>query len=253
MSGVMSVTGFSEMPPVKAGPALCDFGGGVHLFGAIAAALFQRERTGQGCYIDVSMLEAVYPTLASNIGSLHSERDDLPVRTGNRHGGLSLCPYSVYRTTDGFVAIICNNDKHWAALLRAMGRGDLLSHPYLSTMRGRVEHMEEVDAVVEAWTSLGDRDSVYASLTRHAVPSAPVRELREVMADRHMHERGMLFEVNHPEYGPITVCRSPLNFGGSVQPPYRTSPEYGADTTRILGEIGVEAEEIDALRRAAVI
>ena len=68
MSGVMSVTGFPNAPPVKAGAALCDFFGGVHLYGAIATALFRRERDGAGCYIDVSMLDAVYPSLASNIG-----------------------------------------------------------------------------------------------------------------------------------------------------------------------------------------
>src|SRR5690606_26977061 len=113
-------TGFTENPPVKSGAALCDFFGGVHLYGAIVTGLLRRERVGKGSRIDVAMLEAVYPSLASSIGMTYGQRSDIPFRTGNRHGGLSLCPYNVYPTSDGFIAIICNSDKHWHGLLTAM-------------------------------------------------------------------------------------------------------------------------------------
>ena len=121
MSGVMSVTGYPDGPPTKAGAALCDFFGGTHLYGAIVTALYRRTTTGVGAWVDVAMLDAVYPTMASNIGMLSRGRNDIPSRTGNRHGGLSLCPYNVYPTSDGYIAIICNNDKHWQGLLSAMG------------------------------------------------------------------------------------------------------------------------------------
>ncbi len=254
MSGVMSVTGFANSPPVKAGAALCDFFGGVHLYGAIATALFNRERSGEGCFIDVAMLEAVYPSLASNIGSIYSERDDLPPRTGNRHGGLSLCPYNVYPAFDGFIAVICNSDKHWQSLLRAMDRNDLLDSPRFATMRDRVHEMDAVDALVGAWTRTLDRKALFERLLAHRVPCAPVRELREVVADPHLRARGMLLEVEHPEYGRIVVCRSPMNYVGLTQPEYRFSPRCGADNARILGGwLGLSPSEIEALRRDSVI
>lgn len=254
MSGVMSITGFAENAPVKSGAALCDFFGGVHLYGAIATALFARERSGEGSRIEVAMLEAVYPSLASSIGMTYGERADIPMRTGNRHGGLSLCPYNVYPASDGFVAIICNNDKHWLCLVDAMARPDLKGDPRMATMRDRVAHMDEIDALISEWTSSQSRDDLFARLAAFRVPSAPVRDLPEVIADRHMHERGMLLEVDHPQYGRITVCRSPINYPGMAQPDYRVSPDYAADNEAVYGGmLGIPAAELAALRAEGVV
>jgi formyl-CoA transferase len=251
MSGVMSVTGFPENSPVRSGAALCDFFGGIHLYGAIVTALFRRERTGLGCRIDVAMLEAVYPSLASSIGMTYGERDDIPLRTGNRHGGLSLCPYNVYPASDGHVAIICNSDKHWQALLDAMGRTDLKDRPETATMRDRVARMAEIDDMVAAWSRQLSRDALFAKLVAHRVPSAPVRDLHEVIADPHMIERGMLLQIAHPHYGEITVCRSPMNYAGVPQAAYRPSPDYAADNAAIYaGELGLD---LDALHQAGVV
>ncbi|MGE0797057.1 MAG: CaiB/BaiF CoA transferase family protein [Lautropia sp.] len=253
MAGVMSITGFPENGPVKSGAALCDFFGGVHLYGAVTTALFQRERTGRGTQIEVAMLEAVYPSLASSIGMVYGERGT-PMRTGNRHGGLSLCPYNVYPSKTGFVAIICNSDKHWLNLVEAMGREDLKRDPRTQTMRDRVRHMDEIDRLVAAWTSTIERDALFERLNAFRVPSAPVREIGEVMSDPHMHERGMLLEIEHPRYGPITVCRSPINFRGQPQPQYRSSPDYGIDNDRIYGDwLGLPAGQIEELRRGGII
>ena len=90
MSGVMAITGDGDGPPLKAGPALCDFLGGIHLYGAIVTALFQRERTGAGLVVDVAMQDAVFPTLATQIGALHFLGKH-PTRNGNRHAGVEPC------------------------------------------------------------------------------------------------------------------------------------------------------------------
>ena len=254
MSGVMSATGFADNPPVKSGAALCDFFGGVHLFGAITTALYRRERTGLGVAIDVAMLETVYPSLASNIGMLYSEREDTPPRTGNRHGGLSLCPYNVYPASDGFVAIICNNTKHWLGLLDAMNRPDLAEREDMSSMRGRVDQMDDIDALISAWSKTFDRDTLFEHLTNHRVPNAPVRTLDEVIGDQHLHQRGVLFEIEHPTQGNITVCRSPLHFAGLRQVDYRPSAAYGNDNDQILGEtLGLDAETRERLAAEGVI
>ena len=100
---------------------MCDFFGGVHLYGAVVTALFDRERSGRGRQVEVSMMEAVYASLASNLGLFYGSDGKAPMRTGNRHGGLSLCPYNVYPAADGHIAIICNHESHWEGLLHAMG------------------------------------------------------------------------------------------------------------------------------------
>jgi CoA:oxalate CoA-transferase len=253
MSGVMSITGFSENPPVKSGAALCDFFGGVHLFGAIAMALFQRERTGKGAYIDVSMLEAVYPSLASSIGMLYGERDDIPLRTGNRHGGLSLCPYNVYPAADGHVAIICNAERHWTYLCEALDRPDLAKDPGLASMALRVARMDEVDAIVASWTKSRKKADAIAKLNAHRVPCAPVRDLPEVLEDPALYRRGFLSKIPHPRYGTLTVCASPLRMAGT--PPGVPAPvsDFGADNGSVYGELGLDAAALAALAKDGIV
>jgi crotonobetainyl-CoA:carnitine CoA-transferase CaiB-like acyl-CoA transferase len=106
-AGFMSVTGEPDRPPVKAGPAVCDFLGGAHLYGGIVTALFERDRTDVGRVVEVSMLEASFPALASALGMHHLSGGAVPPRTGSRHAGLAMAPYNVYPTFDGHVAIIC--------------------------------------------------------------------------------------------------------------------------------------------------
>src|SRR6185295_8924527 len=95
MSGIMSITGFPDRPPVKSGPALCDFFAGVHLYGAIVTALYERERTGVGRQVEVAMMDAVYPSLSSSLGLYFGSKGEGLARTGNRHGGLAEAPYNV--------------------------------------------------------------------------------------------------------------------------------------------------------------
>ncbi|MDB5715659.1 MAG: formyl-CoA transferase [Sphingomonadales bacterium] len=253
MSGVMSVTGFPGNEPVKSGAALCDFFGGVHLYGAIMTALFRLQRTGKGSWIDVSMLESVYPSLASNIGMTYGERDDIPLRTGNRHGGLSLCPYNVYPTRDGFIAIICNAERHWVGLCDAMGRPDLASDDRFKAMTARVANMETIDAIVGDWTKAQDKGPLFDLLIQHRVPCAPVRDLPEVIADRAMHKRGALLDIDHPVYGKLTVCRSPLRFSDVDQAEYVPFPSYGEHNSAIYGELGLTEADLADLSDAGVI
>ncbi len=97
-SGIMSVTGMPDGPPLKCGAAVVDFMSGIHLYAAVMTALYERTVTGKGRLVEVSMLESVFPALASNLGMLYSQDGAVPPRTGNRHGGLSVSPYNVYRS-----------------------------------------------------------------------------------------------------------------------------------------------------------
>src|SRR5271155_6087648 len=150
-SGIMSVTGAPDGPPMKAGPTLVDFMGGIHLYGAIMTALFEREKSGEGRLVEVAMQETVYPSLAASF-EYYQRTGQPPPRTGNRQAGLSTAPYNVYPASDGHVAIHIVTEGHWKNLTVAMGREDLQTDPRFATNADRVAHMDETDAVVSEWT-----------------------------------------------------------------------------------------------------
>src|SRR6201993_2059227 len=151
MSGAAAATGEPDGPPTKSGASFVDFSGGIHLFGAISAALFQRERTGRGQIVEVSMHDTIYPMLASSLGGLHNHPDrELPERTGNRHSGMALAPYNIYEASDGHLAIICISERHWRALATALGRPWLVDDPRFRTEKDRVAHIDAVDEAVSS-------------------------------------------------------------------------------------------------------
>jgi crotonobetainyl-CoA:carnitine CoA-transferase CaiB-like acyl-CoA transferase len=253
MSGVMAVTGYPDRPPVKAGPAIGDFLGGIHLYGAIVTALYERERTGVGTYVEVAMLDAIYPSMMSSLGLFFGGTGDIPTRTANQHSGLAEAPYNVYPATDGFLALICVTDAHWSALIKAMDRPDLNDRGDLSTRVGRCANLAEVDEIVGSWTVGYEKEVLAALLRAHGVPCAPVREIGEVVRDPHLHDRRMLNDVDHPQYGRIVLPHSPLHVGDFHQE-LSPAPELGEHNRAVYGEwLGVNEDEYAALVDEGVI
>ncbi len=128
-------------------------------------------------------------------------------------------------TADGHVAIHVVTEAHFQNLLKAMGREDLKDDPRFATNAGRVAHMDETDALVEAWTRTLPKMEVFARAKAYRIPCAPVRTAPEVMNDPHMHERGMLAHINHPELGEIVVPSTPLRLHGADQGRARPEPD----------------------------
>lgn len=254
MSGVINATGYPDQPPVKAGAALCDFFAGIHLYAAIVTALYQRERTGRGQVVEVSMQDATYPSLASNYGMYHARGAAAPERTGNRHGGLGISPYNAYPTTDGFVVINAPGDRHFRSILQVIGREDLIGDPRLATRQDRVKNFALVDEVIEAWTRRHSKAEVAERMLAATVPCAPVRGLGEVMNDPNMLARGSLQTIDHPELGRVNLPHSALTFPALPRRPIEPSLPLGSRNVAVYGDwLGHSAEEIDALRADGVI
>ncbi|MSO76801.1 MAG: CoA transferase [Alphaproteobacteria bacterium] len=254
VGGIMSINGPPDGPPMKAGLALCDFLGGVHLYAAIATALYERSVTGTGRVVEVAMQEAVYPALATNLTSLHNNGGRQPPRTGNNHPAGTSAPYNVYPAKDGHIAIICVREEHWHNLLRAIGQEESKDDPRFADQWTRAKNREAVDALVAGWTVHLPKQEAFARLQAQHVPAAPVRDLVEVTNDAHMHARGMLNWVDHPALGRVVLPHSPLRFHGETRPALNPSPELGAHTRAILMEkLGLDASAIDNLVRAGVV
>ena len=252
-SGIMSVTGFPDGPPVKAGPTLVDFMGGIHLYAGVVTALYDRGRTGSGRLVEVAMQEAVYPTLAASF-DYYYRTGKIPPRTGNRQAGLNSAPYNVFPTRDGHVAIHVVTEAHFQNLLKAIGREDLLGDPRFATNAGRVAHLEETEALIAGWTKTLGKMEVFARTKEYRIPCAPVRDAAEVMNDPHMHERGMLERIDHPELGEIVVPTTPLRLHGTDRVETLPSPGIGQHNAEIYGGwLGLSPGEIDELKEAGVI
>ncbi|MFC7229774.1 CoA transferase [Salinirubellus salinus] len=255
MGGVMHTTGYPECPPVKAGPAVCDFLGGIHLAAGIVAALYRRERTGEGDYVEVGMFDCVYPTLTSPIAS-HIREEGAPPRTGNRHSGLAVAPYSAYAVDDGYVTIACMTDRAWERLVELMDRPELLDDERFTTLASRTDYTDEIDGMVEEWCDGQTKEEAVEQLRAANIPCAPVKTLEELLVDPQLEARGMLNRVPNKGGGrpEIPVPGMPIKFAGSEDVPVTDSPRVGEDSADVLARVlGLSAGEIDELRGAGVI
>ena len=248
MSAAASVTGDADGPPTKSGAAFVDFSGGIHLFGAISAALFQRERTGRGQFVEVSMHDTIYPMLASSLGGLHNDPTrQLPERTGNRHSGMAVAPYNIYEASDGWLAIICISERHWRGVATALGRPELIDDPRFGNERDRVANIDAIDAEVSASTRTRTRAELVQVLQAAGVPCAPVKSIREVDTDEHLIQRGMIQYVEHPARGRVPVAGCPLRLGDSPVGALRSAPLLGQSTDEVLAELYEHEEGRDVV------
>ena len=253
-SGMMSVTGMPDGPPMRAGASIVDFLSGVHLYAGIMTALYERTQTGEGRLVEVAMQDTAYPTLASNLGFTYRGSGALPPRVGNRHGGLALAPYNVYEANDGHIAVVCVTEPHWHKMLAAMGREDLKDDPRFSTNKARVENLSQTDEVVQQWASSRTRDELVALSKQHGFPAAPVRNLIEVMNDPHMHARGMLEWFEDQDLGRIVLPGSPLMIHGADRVSTVSSPKLGQHNQEIYGHwLGMSDAAIEALKKEGTI
>ena len=236
IGGVMSINGPSDGPPLKAGLAICDFLGGVHLYSGIVTALMDAQRTGQGRQVEVAMLEALYPALATNLSAMHTNQGRQPERRGNRHPARGAGPYNVYRCKDGHIAVTCSRDTHWDQFILLMKRPELADDERFNTNSSRARHDDELNELVGHWTSLLTQSEALEALAEYRIPAAPVRELDAVMRDEHMHVRGTLHDVQHAQLGEVVLPTSPLKFSATPKPEVRPDPELGEHTDEVLSQ-----------------
>lgn len=226
MSGLLSLTGELSGPPLRAGGPVADFIAGAHLFGAVTTALFERERTGMGRVLEVSMLEALVPTILP-AAALALEGEAQPVRRGNRHVSDSYVPFDTYQAKDGWVAIVCGTEQQWKNLTIAMQRQDLNASSELSSLQGRVKHIDLVNEAISKWTLGTDRESIVSLCDKYRVPAAPVKDVHEVLNDPHLKARNFFRSELRPDGRIQYFPGSPIRFVGTPQVVPSPAPELG--------------------------
>jgi CoA:oxalate CoA-transferase len=251
VGGLMSATGEKDGRPLKAGAPVADFMSGAHLYGAIVTALFERERTGKGRAVEVSMLEAMFAPLLPSAGHAYTY-NTVPERSGNRHIADSYVPFDTFETTDGWAAIVCATDAHWMKLTGVMERPDLAADVGLSTLHGRIAQIDAVTEAVADWAGRHTREEVSALCEKAGVPAAPLRDVTEVLEDPHLHQRGFLTDVT-TEAGVTALPNSPMRYEASALRPLSPSPRLGEHTDEVLTELcGLDSAALEELRRTGV-
>jgi CoA:oxalate CoA-transferase len=252
MSGVMSATGEKGGRPLKAGVPVADFMSGIHLYGAIVTALYERERTGRGRVVEVSMLESMFATLLPAVGHAYASKTP-PRRTGNRHVADSYVPFDTFETADGWVAIACGTDEHWINLTKAMDRTDLQTDESLKQLYNRISRIDEVTEAVAQWTAKHSREQVCDLCHIHHVPAAPLLDAVELVNDPHLHAREFLTN-QAGSTGTVALPNSPIRYEGSALMTLKPPPGLGEHTEAILSELcNIDESELAAMRREGVI
>jgi formyl-CoA transferase len=250
MSGLMSVTGEGERPPVKCGVPVTDLTAGLLALQAILAAYVHRLRTGEGQYVDTSLLEA---GIALSIweSAQYFSGGGVPEPMGSAHR--MFAPYQAVRCSDGYITLGAASTRTWELLARTIGRPDLLTRPEFARATDRVRNRQRLAEEIESVTTTRPRAHWLTLFEQEGVPCGPILDYQEVFDDPHVRARGMVQEVDHPVAGRIRVLGPAVKLSETPARVARPSPLYGQHTAEVLGELGYTAQEIGALAAAGVV
>jgi len=250
MSGLMSITGEPDGPPVKVGVPVCDLTAALYGAYAVLAALIARDRCGEGQLIDVSLYEAGV-SLAVWEAATYWTTGEVPGRLGSAHR--TSAPYQAMRTADGYVTIGATSPPNWAAFCRVLGLEHLRDDERFATTAARRARYEELAQLIEEVTATRPSAHWYAALEAAGVPCGVLQTYDQVLADPHLEARGFFEELPHPTAGLVKAIGSPARLSKTPVRLSRAGPRLGEHTTEVLLELGKSHAEVQALVEEGVV
>ena len=252
MGGIMSLTGEPDGQPMKVGVAIADLMTGMYASSGILAALRHAERTGEGQYIDMSLLDCQLAWLSYTAQNyLTSGRE--PTRQGNAHP--NVVPYQTFPTSDGEIIVITGNDGQFRKFCEFTGRPELADDERFATNAGRLRNRAIIVPIVAEIIAEHPNRHWLEGLEALDIPCCPINDVPAAFADPHVQERGMEITMDHPvSPDPIHLIASPVKMSGTP-PTYRRSPPMlGEHTAEVLAELlGMGDDAVDGLRERGVV
>jgi crotonobetainyl-CoA:carnitine CoA-transferase CaiB-like acyl-CoA transferase len=252
-SGLMSMTGDPNGPPMFVGLGIADQGSGVHAFAAIGYALFYREKTGIGQHIDISMVDALFHMHEVNVQAYGlTDGAFVPHRMGSHHQ--LICPCGAFKGPQGYIVVLVL-DRQWAAMATAMGRPDLINDPRYATGAERGKNQKELIPIIEAWMAAqGTDEAVLKIFEEHRVPAAPVMSVVGALDHPYFKARNMIRTVTDPILGELTITGFPLKFSEFPELPTIEAPLLGEHGGEVLKQyLGMSDAKVAELRAAGVL
>ena len=247
------LTGYPDDGPMKSGINHGDPITGSHAAGVLLAALRRRRKTGKGMYIDVSQQESSVAFMGAELLAYQMTGRESE-RIGNRSRWYAPCNAYPCAGEDRWITVAATNDREWAALAAAMDATPLADDPRFATADARMEHQDELDAIIAGWTRGQDAFALTERLQATGVPAGPVLRGPDLLADRHYAERGTFVTVDHPQVGPKQYPGLPWKMSATPGEVRWPSPTLGQHNREIFGGLlGLTAAEIDALESDGVI
>ena len=251
LSGMMSVTGDAEGPPMRTGEPMGDLCAGLFAAWGIMVALYARDRNGHGSHVDVAMFDTLLSLLPTSLARL-LYAGDRPVRTGNRHPLSS--PFGSFEARDGHVIIAVANNALFERLAKAMAMPELVDDPRFVSDEERTRHESMLRGLIESWTRDKGVAEVVAILDRHAVPAAPIWDVEQAVSSAQTAFRQLVVKGEHPVAGAIHMMEQPVHYSGAERGQIERSPLLGEHTDAVLSEwLGADRTRIESLRRNKII
>ncbi|KHL01502.1 formyl-CoA transferase [Sinomonas humi] len=249
-SGIMSVTGETDGAPVRVGVSSADLVAGTWAVIGILAALHEKTRTGQGQWVDISLLDGSVSWL-TYVASGFFASGETPRRYGSAHP--TIAPYQAFPTSDGFVMVAVGNDSLWRKFAAALGRPELADDDRFTTNPLRVAHRDELIPLLEQEFQGATTAEWVARLDAAGVPVGPIQTVDQALADPQVLARGMVAEVEHPEAGTLKVVNCPVRLTRTPASVRMPPPLLGQHSDEILTGAGLSATDIGRLHAQGAV
>jgi formyl-CoA transferase/CoA:oxalate CoA-transferase len=249
-SGIMSVTGEADGPPVRVGVSSADLAAGMWATIGILAALHEKQRTGHGQWVDISLLDGSVAWL-TYVSSGYFASGNVPKRYGSAHP--TIAPYQAFPSSDGYVMVAVGNDGLWDRFTSAIGRKDLSSDERFRTNELRVGHRAVLIPLLEQIVITRTTSQWVHALNEAGVPVGPIQTVDQALADPQVLARGMIVEMQHPSAGTVNAVNCPIRLSRTPVSVKSAPPLLGQHTNEILSDLGFDPDEIRAMHQAGTV